>query len=256
MHSPVLINYDPGFIDDYSDWEYETDDYYDGDGPHIADTAQSQGRTSTGQKVTSNSTQGKRKRTDSVHRKRKRRRQNVMQNDIPELDLDESDVNEATIQTLMRPLVVWRNEEERGQAKVPLLRDGEGTKVSVLKDWRERLGLMEGPMTSGSKAKVEEGSTVGRKKASRPARNLVKMDQNTRNLKKRLREDEDEGFGVHSSVSDDMEEPMSSLSSKLNGSKRTGVQTRNNDEAKLNSGKIEGKIMATYARKSKRLKNG
>ena len=256
MHSPVLINYDPGFIDDYSGWEYETDDYYDGDGPDSADTAQSQSQTLTGKKAASSSTRGKRKRADSAHRKRKRRRQDGTQEDIPELDLDESDVNETTIQTFMRPLVVWRNEEERGKAKVPLLKDGEGTKVSVLKDWRERLGLMEGPTTNGSKVRFEDGSSVGRKKASRPTQNLVKMDQDTRNVKKRMRENEVEEIDVHYSASSDKEESTTLLSSKLNSSKRTDVQAGNNDEAKRYCGKIEGKMLATHARKSKRLRNG
>ena len=255
MHSPVLINYDPGFIDDYSGWEYETDDYYDGDGPDSEESAQPHGQTPTSQNAASSATPSKRKRADSAHRKRKRRRQNGAERDIPELDLDESGVSEAVVQKLTRPLVVWRGKEAERQVKVPLLKDGEGTRVSVLKDWRERLGFVGAPTGDVSNTTLEDGS-MRIKSASRPKRNQVKKDQNTRYSKKRAREDEDIGYDVYSSASDDVEGLIPSLSPKANGANRNNIRGKKNGGEKSSNGIVEGKTLATHARKSKRLKNG
>ena len=256
MHSPILINYDPGWIDEWSAWEYETDDYYDGDGPEGTEAPR---EALNGEKLAlEGSGTGKRKRTDSASRKRKRRRQDdvVGEEEIPGLDLEEG-TSEATIMKLTRPLIIWRNEKEREGVKVPLVKDGEGVKVSLLKDWKERLGITVDRTAHGSPDRPGVHATKMRKNAKTEP--LPRTAANGGNVsatsKKRAREKENVDDFYESSASDE-ESNCEQDRATTRGSKRDavhGTRTHKKDESRLHE-KPSNTMIVTNTRKSKRLK--
>ena len=197
-----------------------------------------------------------------MSRKRKRRKQGNGEEDIPELDLGEAGVSEAAIKKLTRPAVVWRTEEQRSQEPVPLVEaDGEGTKVSLLKDWRERLGIVgraSGASVNGDKSKVadyHEKEGGGKGKIVVPSEREVRKEthsQETRGSRKRPREEDGESI-----ADDEREEDSGSTSGKGRETKRKNPleeKGQNEVDRELHS-KANGQTTATNVRKSKRLKS-
>ncbi|KAI9861104.1 MAG: hypothetical protein M1813_005533 [Trichoglossum hirsutum] len=128
MYSPVWADMDPNFEMEefWSDWENYSDDYYDGD------TRKS---TIEGNGIRSSPKSGdKRKRATSDGSRQKRLKR---EEGIPDLPMGDS-LDASTVRVgSAAPIVIWRAE---GNPEGPPLHDSEGVeKVSVLKDWRERL---------------------------------------------------------------------------------------------------------------------
>ncbi|KAH0565135.1 hypothetical protein GP486_001468 [Trichoglossum hirsutum] len=127
MYSPVWADMDPNFEMEefWSDWENYSDDYYDGD------TRKS---TIEGNGIRNSPKSGdKRKRaiSDGSRQKRLKREEG-----IPDLSMGDP-LDASTVRVGAAPIVIWRAEES---PEGPPLHDSEGVeKVSVLKDWRERL---------------------------------------------------------------------------------------------------------------------
>ncbi len=124
MQSPVWLSYDPsyGTASVPSDWEYYSDDYWD----------------------EQSTTKGKRKgdamkktaaRGDSTgHSAERKRRKLKLTEDVPEISLGESIV--------AAPTVVWKSKNDLLQPfEGPVVSEGQGERISLLKDWRERFKL-------------------------------------------------------------------------------------------------------------------
>ena len=149
MHSPVIVNYDPGILaddGDYSDWDYDEDDYYD-DLQEERDHRKKRPLTEHDDTKVDALKPAKRKRGAQGPRSQKKRKIEAIE-DIPDLSLGESIFSDTDEQVVVRPVVVWRTEDMKPD--IPLIKDGEGEKVSLLKDWRERF--------KASSTTVEENS--------------------------------------------------------------------------------------------------
>ena len=247
MHSPVLINYDPGWIDDYSAWEYETDDYYDGEG---GDELQAQLHASA------SGVAGKRKRRDSTSRKRKRRKQGMVEENIPALDLEGT--SEMIINKLTRPLVVWRKEDEAKALDVPVVEDGEGIKVALLKDWKERLNADGGAIVNGVKGKIRGRANSAKKSAKGTplSRNATKENCRTAMPLPRKRRKEEDTEELHGSSASDDEGLTDQRTANLRTSRSTKVQENRLEEqeqSKLQE-KAQNEAATAKTRKTKRQK--
>ena len=116
MPSPPLIDYDSDYDDfaNLSDWEYDHDAYWDQDRPRKRKRKNS------------------REDTDEVKdRPKKKRRRLDCNKDIPGLHLE--GYNTAA------PTVIWKSKcDLLNPPEGPIVRAGQGQKVALLKDWRER----------------------------------------------------------------------------------------------------------------------
>ena len=262
MHSPVLINYDPGFVDEYSGWEYETDEFYDDDGAEPTGKHRSQKQASDTLDAPASSTSGKRKPAGSPSRKRKRRKQDIAENEIPGLDLEDMGTSEATLKKLTRPLVVWRKEEERQGVPLPLINDGEGAKVSLLKDWRERVEAAGAALVSRSKPKIKPvdrsagGAQSG--KTQPLSRNTAEQTNDIVGTKKRARKDSVAEDYADSSATDHEEDILEQGSIGLENPKPKALREKSRHDGVQNKQQVKiAEAETTQAvRKSKRLKNG
>ena len=129
MHSPVWQTYDPTYdtTEYLSDWEYESDEYYDQEFPKE--------RRVKVDETDKRRPDMKRKLTGPDPRKRKRRKLDSM-DDIPDLSLGEDFDTETSSSLVSTPLVVWKKRE--ASPALPVVVDGQGEKVALLKDWREK----------------------------------------------------------------------------------------------------------------------
>ena len=131
MHSPVWPDYDPSFevADDFSDWDYYSDDYYDQDVPQVKANGPNPNRSGT--RLTSM----KRKVIEPHPTKRKRRK--VSQGEeIPDLSLGEPLHASLVGVGSNKPVVIWKTED--GSIPLPVIAAEQGEKVALLKDWKER----------------------------------------------------------------------------------------------------------------------
>ena len=146
LPSPVLINYDPGWIDDYSGWEYESDDYFDGDGFEESGAAAKPAKIQQAH------------RQEFVGHKRKRSHGNIVQRKRLKDSVSGLGKNHDTEadSSALQPLVVWKRDYLEQDVKVPLVQDGEGSKVGLLVDWRERLKVHLPRANKGKRVEDEE----------------------------------------------------------------------------------------------------
>ncbi len=138
MQSPVWLSYDPsyGTASVPSDWEYYSDDYWDEE----------------------STTKGKRKgdvmektaaRGDSTGHSAERKRRKLKLTDVPEMSLGESIV--------AAPTVVWKSKNDLLQPfEGPVVSEGQGERISLLKDWRERFKLPSKQKHPVSRPKVQQ----------------------------------------------------------------------------------------------------
>ncbi|KAL8901930.1 MAG: hypothetical protein Q9207_004953 [Kuettlingeria erythrocarpa] len=115
MHSPVLVNYDPAFEsnDVLTDWDDYSDDYFDFE-----------------------SSNSKRRKVEKATSPSKKRRIPKSIKSLPELSLGDSVSSDEEINARARSIVVWKATED--SRPLPVLKDGQEEKVSILKDWKER----------------------------------------------------------------------------------------------------------------------
>ena len=200
----MLINTNPaGLLDlDYDalDWEYETDDYYDGSCSGSGEKSEQPRDEFIA--VRKNSDVRKRKRVNGVaEKRRKRRRQDsaaaaseekaAKTEDIPDKIEDEEGVRQAAIAELMRPSVVWKSQEKTERFPVPVVKYGEGAKVALLQDWRERLKELERHRYGTlRKAKSQVPVRQKRGKGGPGLRNGARENLDTQRWLKRRRENE------------------------------------------------------------------
>ncbi|MCJ1226628.1 hypothetical protein MMC12_003281 [Toensbergia leucococca] len=145
MYSPVWQDNDPAYdVTEYwSDWEYYSDDYYDQLSPKKRRrNAEAVGDT-TG-------TPGTRANVTGSTQTRKRRKFKSM-DEISELSLGESVDSEMDGPAPARHVVVWRSKSPTN--KTPVVMDGQGEKVALLKDWKDMLKAIPKQTQSGPQPK-------------------------------------------------------------------------------------------------------
>lgn len=128
MHSPVWQEHPADDTAEYwSDWDYYSDDYYDQGAPkrkrqRVAgeSTSEAKGENAEGPQVG----------------KRGRKLQSA--EDIPELSLGESLDSDMEDSVAAKPTVLWRSKEAHDPVETPIVAEGEGEQVALLRDWRER----------------------------------------------------------------------------------------------------------------------
>ncbi|KAL8756455.1 MAG: hypothetical protein Q9184_004499 [Pyrenodesmia sp. 2 TL-2023] len=115
MHSPVLVNYDPAFEsnDIMTDWDCYSDDYFDFESPKPK----------------------RRKLEERLHSKCKRKTPKSLKS-LPELSLGDPASSDEETDARARSTVIWKTSGD--SRTLPVVKDGEEEKVSILKDWRER----------------------------------------------------------------------------------------------------------------------
>ncbi|KAL8921770.1 MAG: hypothetical protein Q9208_005527 [Pyrenodesmia sp. 3 TL-2023] len=115
MHSPVLVNYDPAFEsnDVLTDWDCYSDDYFDLELP-----------------------QPKRRRFEEGPPSKSQRRIPKSTKNLPELSLGDPASSDEEIKARARSTVVWKTSVD--SRTLPVVKDGQEEKVSILKDWKER----------------------------------------------------------------------------------------------------------------------
>ena len=226
MPSPLLINADPGWIDEYSGWEYDTDDFYDDLLPPLTDAPDplseramldQRKRPEADALAANNDGLGKRKRQSSppyIRRKKRRRAlSSENQEGFSDADTEEPDT-QVKHRAFVRPLVVWREESNDKRSGIPLVRADEGVRVALLKDWRERLeggfSLLEvrkeanrtsvkatdssapeirrGMKTHGKRYLHFEETVKGNEQSSEPAKNTSHETNEETRQKKRLKD--------------------------------------------------------------------
>lgn len=148
MHSPVLVNYDPAFetASLASDWEYHSDDFWDHDTPP----------KKRQRKVKSLEGMSDKEKVIEYGTARKRRRLQATDN-LPSLSLGEP--------IIAAPIVIWKakgGELELDEGTAPDHEHGE--KVSLLKDWRQRLKCP--PKASDSQFKTMNMHRNGNQRAT------------------------------------------------------------------------------------------
>lgn len=127
MHSPVWQEHPADDTAEYwSDWDYYSDDFYD------------QGASKMKrQKIAGESTtEAKGKHAEGLLVGNRGRRFESAE-DIPELSLGDSLDSDMEESVAARPTVVWRSKEAHDPVENPIVREGEGEQVSLLKDWRQ-----------------------------------------------------------------------------------------------------------------------
>ncbi|KAI9695849.1 MAG: hypothetical protein M1836_005965 [Candelina mexicana] len=129
MHSPVYAHVDPRWetSEYFSDWEYYSDDYYDNGRSKSSTKPQDTGQDHQ-------RSQNKRKR-HVVEEEEKKKRKLMNRDDIPALSLGD-DGQPLTNGLLLSASIVWRRAGD--EKRPPVLGVGEGEKVALLKDWRDR----------------------------------------------------------------------------------------------------------------------
>ena len=150
MHSPIIVNYDPALLlDDYTDWDYDEDeDYYD----DLQEEREYKRRNLLSEQGGTNTDAlklGKRKRGTQDSNPQKKRKLGATE-DIPDLDLGETIVSGTGEKVDLRPVIVWRTKDTKPD--IPVVKDGEGEKVSLLKDWRDRFKVASRPVNEKPKS--------------------------------------------------------------------------------------------------------
>lgn len=128
MHSPVWQEHPSDDIADYwSDWSYYTDDYYDQGSPKRKR-----------QKIAGGAiTEVKDKAIEGAQVGKRRGRFRPAE-DVPELSLGESLDSDMEDSVVAKPTIVWRLKEAHDPIENLVVTEGEGEKVALLGDWRER----------------------------------------------------------------------------------------------------------------------
>lgn len=128
MHSPVWQEHPADDTAEYwSDWDYYSDDYYD------------QGASKRKrQKVAGESTSEAKGENAEGPQVGKIRRKFQSAEDIPELSLGESLDSDMEDSVAAKPTVLWRSKEAHDPVETPIVTEGEGEQVALLRDWRER----------------------------------------------------------------------------------------------------------------------
>ena len=172
MHSPVLINADPARApddDSTDDWLYESDDYFD-DVPPLALPPS----TRLSNPAADPPTVGQKRRRNARDTRPSKRRRGA---DVPPLTRSESAEGEQPEPSSPEPPVLWRKDRD-WETRWPVLKDGEGERVALLADWRERCGV-DGPRTAavaaapGAKMAMRAAAGVDGRRAERPRENGV-----------------------------------------------------------------------------------
>ena len=131
MHSPVWPDYDPSFeiADDFSDWDYYSDDYYDQEVPKLK--ANGPNPDSSGTRAT-----GVKRKGIEPHPTKRKRRKVGEEEEIPDLSLGEP--LDATFPGAAsnKPVVIWKTKDR--SIPLPVIAAEHGEKVALLKDWRQR----------------------------------------------------------------------------------------------------------------------
>lgn len=134
LHSPILINAQPDFDLEYDEWEYLTDEYWDGDN-NEATKKSSSGETDprSQEKMQNGAEQAPNRRANDKRRK---------------LDEKRDDVKR-------RPLVIWRSKSMDNGRCLPMLKHGDGQEIVVLKNWRELLNQSPAATTPRRSSSIE-----------------------------------------------------------------------------------------------------
>lgn len=150
MQSPVWLDSDPSWDvgEVISDWEYYSDDYYDQDsaGPKSSAPSVKDGQQSSILKG---------KRNPGSRRPVLKRKRGIPTNEIPALSLLEP-VKLPSPPWSPTPVVRWRSNDS--PPRLPLLIEGEGEKVALLADWKERFLV---PKTDGPRSPHSRRSARG-----------------------------------------------------------------------------------------------
>ena len=135
MHSPVWREHPADDTAEYwSDWTYYTDDYYDQASP------KRRRQRIGGQGIT----EAKDKDSKGTH-VGKRRRKLLPIEDVPEHSRGESLESDTEKSVVAIPTVIWRLKGAHDPIEYPIVTEGEGEKVALLKDWRERFMVATKP---------------------------------------------------------------------------------------------------------------
>ena len=124
MQSPVWLNDDPSYetASVPSDWEYYSDDYWDEES--------AKKRKRKGDALEEIAVEG----NPIEHGLKRKRRKLKRTENMPEISLGES--------VVAAPTVVWKSKSDVLQpSDGPVVSEGQGERVSLLKDWRERFKL-------------------------------------------------------------------------------------------------------------------
>ncbi|KAL8651029.1 MAG: hypothetical protein Q9210_003481 [Variospora velana] len=139
MHSPVLVNYDPALesAEVWTDWDDYSDDFFDSESPRPER-----------RKI---NTMGNAQAAAAKPKRRKRK----SSGNFLEFSLGEpASSNDERLHPRPQPTVVWKS---RGDSpKLPIIRQGQEEKVSILKDWRSR--IKPSPRSSDTKFRTSDGS--------------------------------------------------------------------------------------------------
>ncbi|KAL9059080.1 MAG: hypothetical protein Q9206_001641 [Seirophora lacunosa] len=138
MHSPVLVNYDPALesAEFWTDWDDYSDEFFDSESP--------------GPKRRKTNATGNEPKTPA---KPKRQRLKSSTN-VSELSLGDAASSDADQTLRSQSTVVWKN--QGNSPRLPVLREGQEDKVSILKDWRER--FKPSLQSLDSKSKTSDGT--------------------------------------------------------------------------------------------------
>ena len=120
MQSPVWVNYDPSYETTSipSDWEYYSDDYWD------AESTKKRKRKSNATEITAAG-------GGSIGHGTERKRIKLVRTVVPGISLGEPAV--------AAPTVIWKSKNDVLQpSEGPIVSEGQGERVSLLKDWRVR----------------------------------------------------------------------------------------------------------------------
>ncbi|KAI9804381.1 MAG: hypothetical protein M1825_001279 [Sarcosagium campestre] len=145
MHSPVWLDTADNLADNWSDWEYYSDDYYDQERPKRPVRPES---TTAGEKLTPGL---KRKRVED-DKTSKRRKLNTIE------------IENSALADEARPVVRWRPTED--PEIIPKLYQEGSERVALLQDWRERFPAAERSSSVGESGKQSV------KSATLPAKKL------------------------------------------------------------------------------------
>lgn len=143
MHSPVWQEHPADDTAEYwSDWDYYSDDYYDQGAPKRKR-----------QKVAGESTSEAKGEIAEGPQVGKRRRKFRSAEEIPELSLGESLDSDMEDSVAAKPTVLWRSKEAHDPVETPIVTEGEGEQVALLRDWRERFEVSSklGRVTAATK---------------------------------------------------------------------------------------------------------
>lgn len=122
--SPTWVSYPPDYdsVSYESDWDYYSDGYYD----EVPPKDNKRKAIGSGEAKIERETAG-----ELGNLKKRRKLKSTNESDISSHEL-----------LLSNPTVIWRSTKERLQPlEIPLVREGQGEKVALLKDWRERFEL-------------------------------------------------------------------------------------------------------------------